>query len=285
MLRFMAAKTPAVRRMPGGDVRTETEEPIMPSAPSATNPSHHGGQATSARSEGPAAAPTRRLATLVWLAIVLALPVFATACGGKGANPKADSQANVIATATRTLVFELPSATPTPESTSEATGEVPAPAVSQFPIPQEDAKLVRMVIPAAKVNAPLQTKGVNARNEMENPDGKDNVAWYNFTTRPGFGANAVFSGHVDWYTGEKGVFWSLRDLKEGDEVVVRLSDGMELKYRVVSNVVYQAETAPVAEIVGETDNEAVTLITCEGVFNRGSQNYSDRRVVRAERIG
>lgn len=214
--------------------------------------------------------------------LVVVVLVGACGSGGKGGgNRTADRQTDVVATATRTLVFELPSATPTPEGASET----PTVATPQFALPKEDAALVRMVIPAAKVNAPLQTKGVNARNEMENPDGKDNVAWYNFSSRPGFGSNAVFSGHVDWYTGEKGVFWSLRDLKDGDEVMIRLSDGMELKYRVISNVVYKAASAPVAEIVGETDNEVVTLITCEGVFNRTSQDYSDRRVVRAERIG
>ena len=131
---------------------------------------------------------------------VLLLAAFVAACGGgKGnKNQPADSQGNAIATATRTLVFELPSATPTPEGGSET----PTPATPQFPVPMEDAQLTRMVIPAVKINAPLQTKGVNARNEMENPDGKNNVAWYNFSSRPGFGSNAVFSGHVDWYTGE-----------------------------------------------------------------------------------
>ena len=94
----------------------------------------------------------------------------------------------------------------------------------------------------------------------------------------------MFSGHVDWFTGERGVFWGLRDLKEGDEVVVKLSDGMELKYKVVDNKVYPSAEAPVAEIVGPTSKDMVTLITCEGSFNRQSQDYDKRRVVTAERI-
>lgn len=169
-------------------------------------------------------------------------------------------------------------ATATP---GEAAAAEPEPG---FPLPSENAQLTRLVIPAAKINAPLQVKGVNARNEMENPDGKDNVAWYNFTAKPGFGSNAVFSGHVDWFTGEKGVFWHLRDLKEGDELVVRLSDGMELKYHVTTNDVYPSASAPVAEIVGPTSKDTVTLITCEGTFNRAAQDYDKRRVVRAERV-
>jgi LPXTG-site transpeptidase (sortase) family protein len=213
--------------------------------------------------------------------VLLVLLAFAVACGSKG-----DKKTQASPTTERGLVFELPSVTPTVAGSETATATPEAtPEGPQFPPPSENAQLTRLIIPSAKVNAPLQTKGVNTRNEMENPDGKDNVAWYNFTARPGFGSNAVFSGHVDWYTGERGVFWYLRDLKEGDEITLRLSDGMELKYRVVRNETFKADNAPVAEIVGPTTAESITLITCEGVFSRNSQDYSDRRVVRAERFG
>lgn len=214
----------------------------------------------------------RRLCTgllLVTLALV-------AACGRGGETKQA-------ATATsEPRVFDATLTTATPQHTVT---ETPTPPVATFPTPSPDAHIARLVIPAAKVNAPVQVKGVNARNEMENPDGKDNVAWYNFTDRPGFGPNAVFSGHVDWYTGEQGVFWYLRDLKQGDEVIVRMTDGTELKYRVTENKTYPASQAPVAEIIGPTSTEVVTLITCDGVFDRRSQDYNLRRIVRAERVG
>lgn len=203
--------------------------------------------------------------------------IVLTACGSKKSQPDAAFQP--IATP---ATFE---ATLTPATPEPAVAEAPPPpAAPQFPTPSENAKLTRLIIPGIKINAPIQVKGLNSRGEMENPDGKDNVAWYNFTARPGLGSNAVFSGHVDWYTGEKGIFWHLRDLKEGDEIVIKLSDGMELKYRVVRNDVYKTEEAPVAEILGETPREVVTLITCDGVFNKTTQDYSKRRVVRAERV-
>ncbi|MGH2588603.1 MAG: class F sortase [Dehalococcoidia bacterium] len=208
------------------------------------------------------------------------MTALAAACGGNNATKTTDEPV----ASDRTLVFELPSA-PTASAAQEAppeVGQAPAPA---FPPPSDGAQLVRMVIPKAKVDAPLQVKGVNAKREMENPDGKDNVAWYNFSEFPGFGGNAVFSGHVDWYTGERGVFWYLKDLKDSDEIALRLSDGMELQYRVTTSVVYKVETAPVAEIVGPLSTDTLTLITCEGVFYRSSEDYSDRRVVRAARVG
>ncbi|MFN8557938.1 MAG: class F sortase [Dehalococcoidia bacterium] len=199
-----------------------------------------------------------------------------------GAACRGEKKADVATTSAPARTFDAAVA---PTATDSAAGPAASPAAPAFPPPREDAELVRLMIPAAKVNAPLQIKGVNARNEMENPDGKDNVAWYNFSTRPGFGSNAVFSGHVDWFTGEQGVFWGLRNVKAGDEIMLKLSDGSELKYRIESNETYTAEDAPVADIVGPTVKEVVTLITCDGVFDRRSQEYDKRRVVRAERIG
>lgn len=212
----------------------------------------------------------------------LIVTALAVACGSSNTNKTADEPA----ASDRTLVFDLPTSVPTAtDAAPEAPAEAPPTPAPAFPVPVEGAQLVRMIIPAAKVDAPMQVKGVNARREMENPDGKDTVAWYNFSERPGFGGNAVFSGHVDWYTGERGVFWYLKDLKAGDEANLRLSDGMELKYRVTTSTIYKADTAPVAEIVGPLTTDTLTLITCEGVFYRSSQDYSDRRVVRAERVG
>lgn len=222
---------------------------------------------------------------LLALTLPAGLALAGAACGGARDAAQAPSP-----TSERSLVFDLPTSVPTatdaaPEPTTEGTAAATPTLEPGFPVPAEDAQLARLVIPAAKVDAPLQVKGVNARREMENPDGKDTVAWYNFSERPGFGGNAVFSGHVDWYTGERGVFWYLKDLKEGDEAALRLSDGMELTYRVTTSDVYKADAAPVAAIVGPLSRDTLTLITCEGVFNRGSRDYSDRRVVRAERVG
>ena len=178
----------------------------------------------------------------------------------------------------------LPTASAEPEPQEEAVEEAPVAAEPALPLPSEDATLVRLVIPKAKVNHRFVIKGLNERREMEEPGGKDDVAWYNFSTRPGFGSNAVLSGHVDWYTGDLGVFWFLRDLREGDEAEVHYSDGMVLKYRVFRVEVYGTGDAPVAEITGPTDKDQLTMITCDGVFQRSTRDYTQRRVVFAERI-
>ena len=142
----------------------------------------------------------------------------------------------------------------------------------------------RVVISKIGVDAPLVVKGIDASGVMQVPDGPEDVAWYGFTARPGEGGNIVLSGHVDFRGYGPAVFARLRELTRGDIVEVRLRDGSAYQYVVTQSVAYEAEGAPVEEIVGPTSRETVTLITCDGTFNGASLGYSHRLVVRAERF-
>jgi LPXTG-site transpeptidase (sortase) family protein len=93
----------------------------------------------------------------------------------------------------------------------------------------------------------------------------------------------VFSGHRDWRTGVTGVFWRLGELVPGDRISVVLADGGSVEYEVLLSVLMGPEEMPVADIVGQTDVELITLITCEGSFNRQTREYDLRRVVWANR--
>jgi len=163
-----------------------------------------------------------------------------------------------------------PTATPKPAAT-------PGPSLIAAPP-------VRLLIPAIGVDAPISVKGLRPDAVMDVPDGPEDVAWYNFTARPGMGGNAVISGHLDYRNYGAAVFWRLKELHEGDIVEVRLADGSVLRYQVSLRLSYDARLAPVPEIVGPTSREVVTLITCGGTFDSGSRSYSQRLVVRAERI-
>ena len=205
-----------------------------------------------------------------FLAAGLLVALTLAACGGDK-DKKENGSVSIDSSAT------APAAT-------TAAGTQSATTVAGRPVPKEGVLLERVVAPGARIDAPVETLGINARGEMENPPGKDSVAWYNFSEFPGFGGNAVFSGHVDWFTGELGAFGRMKDLKEGDEIRIKLSDGMEMLYKVVSSTLYKSSEAPVDKITGHTEQDSLTFITCEGTFDRGAQDYSHRRVVRAERV-
>ena len=59
------------------------------------------------------------------------------------------------------------------------------------------------------------------------------------------------------------------------------TDGIVHTYAVEWNRVFGADSAPVAEMVGGSNDSLLTLITCDGVFDRSQRQYSDRRIVRA----
>ena len=203
------------------------------------------------------------LATVALVAVVSA--VAWVLAGNLGGGSPAASELLVV-----------PTGLPRPTTTAEPT-TTPAPSPVAAPP-------VRLLIPAIGVDAPITVKGLRADATMDVPDGPEDVAWYNFTARPGMGSNAVISGHLDYHDYGAAVFWRLKELREGDIVEVRLADGSVLRYRVSLKLSYDARMAPVPEIVGPTSKEVVTLITCGGTFDSGSRTYSNRLVVRAERV-
>ena len=211
-------------------------------------------------------------------ALVGAAVLFALATVG----PLADGEPRYSDAGTVTgfgSVLVTPQAPPqiTPPTTPPAT-----PPADLEPAPSE-APLERLLIPTIGVDAPVVVLGIDGNNVMEAPSQAFDVAWYDFSARPGFGSNAVFSGHVDFRDVGPAVFWELRNLTAGDPVEVRLGDGTTYVYRVTALNTFPADGVPVAEIVGPSPAEVITLITCSGTFDPATRQYSDRLVVRAER--
>jgi LPXTG-site transpeptidase (sortase) family protein len=160
----------------------------------------------------------------------------------------------------------------------------PAPAAPAQQPPVSSAPIVRFSAPRVGINAAVEVLTLDGTGAMQDPSTPTKVAWYDFSARPGQLGNVVIAGHVDYANFGPAVFWRLRDLKQGDRVEITLSDGLVFIYEVESLNYYQAANAPVKEITGPTDYEAITLITCGGSFNRGSRSYNERLIVRATRI-
>lgn len=145
-------------------------------------------------------------------------------------------------------------------------------------------RVARLRIPRIGVDASVVTLSVGGDGMMPSPSRPMEVASYTFSALPGQVGNVVLAGHVDFAGFGPAVFYRLRDLHEGDEFVLALSDGSTFQYRVSWVAVYSEETAPVTEIVGPTSTETATLITCTGTFDRAAHAYDQRLVVRADRV-
>jgi LPXTG-site transpeptidase (sortase) family protein len=162
----------------------------------------------------------------------------------------------------------------------------PQPTPTAALAPPSEAPIARILIPRFGVDASVVVRGVDTNGVMETPDGPEDVAWYDFSARTGFGSNAVFSGHVDYINYGPAVFWNLKDLEPGDIVEVRLEDGTNYRYSVTDREMVPANPPQekLAQILGPTQQEIITLITCGGTFDPSVGQYDQRVIVRAERI-
>lgn len=173
-----------------------------------------------------------------------------------------------------------PQITPTGETPATASSS-PEPGPTVQPV---GVDVTRLRLPTLGIDAPIVTMGVDQSGTMQSPNNPTDVAWYNFSARPGEMSNVVMAGHLDYVNYGPAVFYRLKEARPGDEVELVLVDGSVARYRVEGVTSYDEATAPVLDIVGPTDVEMVTLITCGGSFDPLSREYDKRVVLRAERI-
>jgi LPXTG-site transpeptidase (sortase) family protein len=141
-------------------------------------------------------------------------------------------------------------------------------------------------IPDAQVDAEVETTEI-VNGVMQNPSGPWVVAWYKETGKLGEDGNVVLSGHLDYWDVGQAVFFHLGELEEGDKIEVTGADDTVFTFEVewVKNYTI-ADLGPdgIKEIVGATDDEQLTLITCGGPFDYQTGEYLERMVVRANRV-
>ena len=138
-------------------------------------------------------------------------------------------------------------------------------------------------IPTIQVNSEVERRPITD-NQMAAPTGPYVVAWYGATGRLGVLGNGVFAGHVDYASVGPAVFARLGELVVGDQIELTGEDVGVYRYAVTWSELYDAATAPVDDIIGPTETESVTLITCGGWFDSAAGSYDSRLIVHAERI-
>jgi hypothetical protein len=90
----------------------------------------------------------------------------------------------------------------------------------------------------------------------------------------------VIAGHVDSYAGPA-VFFRLRELTAGAEILVDRADGSTVGFTVSGLDRFPKDRFPTRAVYGPTHRPELRLITCGGVFDRGLRSYRDNVVVTA----
>ena len=167
-------------------------------------------------------------------------------------------------------------------------------ATTRVAAPEPEPEVVAGVAPIALqvdkfgIDAPIEL-GAVVDGVMLDPSGPWVVSWYDALGKIGEGGNVVMAGHVDYYTVGPAVFWNVRDLVPGDIVRVVGEDGANYEYVVEWMQQYNVVTDLTPQviqndIVGDTGQESLTLITCGGDFDPATATYNQRWVLRATLI-
>ncbi|MCH8813732.1 MAG: class F sortase [Chloroflexi bacterium] len=175
--------------------------------------------------------------------------------------------------------------TPTPEATPTPTAEpTEAPVVAPAPPPPLRDSPFSLVIDKIGINSTVFTYGLDANQVPEVPLNPWDVAWYDFSARPGTGSNAVFAAHVTW--NGPAVFYYLDQLVVGDEVKLLGDNGIELVYTITESYLVDPSDPATLSVMHGTEEDVITLITCGGTFFYTGDptfggDYTNRRIIRA----
>jgi hypothetical protein len=140
-----------------------------------------------------------------------------------------------------------------------------------------------IAIPAIGVHAPIVAVGLQADGAMQLPD-PGQVGWYRLGPRPGAPGPAVLIGHVDNHTGPD-VFYRLRQLRPGDQILIGQSDGTTTRFLVGRLEQHPKTALPTNRIWTPTTRPLLRLITCGGSFNHATRHYRDNLIVYASPTG
>lgn len=166
--------------------------------------------------------------------------------------------------------------TPTAVADAQAEPTTPQPTITSYDA-ISDAQLL---IPAAGINAPVIRVYLDGQSWDVSNLGM-NIGHLQGTRWLGEGpGNIVLSGHVELRDGRQGIFASLRELTEGNRIILQ-QNGIEQQYSVreIRNV-DPADLTPLYP----TEGDLLTLITCDD-YDFFRDSYQERTIVVAERIG
>ncbi|MFI7117547.1 class F sortase [Amycolatopsis sp. NPDC049868] len=151
--------------------------------------------------------------------------------------------------------------------------------------PYNGTRPTNVKIPKIGAESSLVTVAVGKDGKMSVPSAKNpmQAAWYRLSPVPGDVGPSILLGHVDGNK-QPGIFYKLKDVNPGDEVLVDRSDGKSLKFVVEKKDQVPKDQFPEEAVYGNTDKPQLRLITCGGVFDKEEHSYKDNIIVYANLV-
>jgi sortase (surface protein transpeptidase) len=142
---------------------------------------------------------------------------------------------------------------------------------------------MRLTIPAIGVDSGLEALRLRRDGTLAAPGRNERAGWYADGVTPGSTGPAIIAGHVDSTTGPA-VFFKLRQLRIGDQIVVYREDRTSARFVVDDVHAYPKNAFPQGAVYGPTTNAVLRLVTCTGDFDFAARSYLDNLVVSAHLV-
>lgn len=142
------------------------------------------------------------------------------------------------------------------------------------------ARPVRLLIPRIGVDTGLERLRQDSRGVLVAPALADRAGWWSQGVVPGDVGAAVIVGHLDTVLGPA-VFVRLRQLRPGDVIAVRMSDGRTTRFAVDGSHVVKKALFPSAAVYGAVPDAQLRVITCSEPFDPVARSYTNNLVVYA----
>lgn len=169
-------------------------------------------------------------------------------------------------------------------------GETPRKTIESAPITEvvgevmSESAPMHISIPSVSIEADFEAPlSLKQNGEIEVPETYDKVAYYSYGPTPGELGPSVILGHVDSFEGPA-VFFSLGQLKEGDEIKVEREDGTIAVFAVTTLERHLQSGFPTREVYQDIDHAGLRLITCTGTYNHDILRYTHNLIVFADLV-
>lgn len=137
-------------------------------------------------------------------------------------------------------------------------------------------------VPSIGATSSLVPLGLNADQSLQVPPLSNpmQAGWFDKSPTPGSLGPAVILGHING-SGKPGIFYRLKDVKAGDQVMVARQDGQTAVFTVSHIDTVPKAAFPADQVYGDTPDSELRLITCGGVFDPAARSYEANVVVYA----
>lgn len=134
------------------------------------------------------------------------------------------------------------------------------------------------------VHSRVVSVGVLADKRMQSPSNVFDVGWFTKSALPDQEGAVVVNGHI---SSEKtrGVFYRLKDLKQGETVELERGDGKKIRYQVVKKEITDVNKVDMVRVQKPIEGKkGLNMISCIGSVIKGTREFDKRIIIFTKQI-